>query len=194
VKLLFTDKLWDTFAALTRAARGYVPADLHAKEPAIGFGQFVDAAVRFTVQLAIDAAEYDQVQAHDLESALIIKLASWIDEEGARALRLWTHDMSCVIGALTHAAHHFAYPRPGKDVVQYVLEIRPRNLAVAAVAFTIQLALEETELPVAAMRELENALMRKLEAPWELDYEIPLSVDTSHGPTWESLAEKDRSG
>lgn len=155
----------------------------------------MDAAVRFTSQLAIEAGEEERDLGHarDLEGTLIAKLATWVDDavdDGEVPLRLWPHDMSCVIEALARAAHHYAHPCPTSGLVKYVMETLPRNLTVAAVAFTIQLVLEETELPAVAMRGLEGELIRKLEAPWECG-EIPLSVDVQDGPTWGSLSEKE---
>ncbi len=190
MKLLFTHAgLGTVFNELTKAARGYVsPQDT-------GLPQLMEAAVRFTVELAIEAPvvalRRSEDHPHDLESLLIAKLATWVDEDGAVTLRLWTHDMSCVIGSLALAAHRYAHPQPASvsGVVKYVMETLPRNLAIAAVAFTIQLVLEETELPVASMRALESELIRLLEAPWEFG-EIPLSVDVQDGPSWETLSEK----
>lgn len=170
---------------------------LRSGEPAVGVLKLMEAAVRFTAQLAIEAGEEerDLGPARDLEGTLIAKLATWVvddDDDGEVPLRLWTHDMSCVIEALARAAHHYAHPRPKSAAggVKYVMETLPRNLTVAAVAFTIQLVLEETELPAVAMRGLEGELIRKLEAPWECG-EIPLSVDVQDGPTWEALSEKE---
>ena len=178
MKLLLTATgMGNAFNDLTRAARGYVPSQL----------RLMDAAVRFTIQLAIDAAERDQGHARDLERTLIAKLSTWIDTDGEVTLRLWTHDMCCVIGALTRAAYHYAHP---KGVVKHVMKTLSKNLTVAAVAFTIQLVLEETELPAVAMRGLERELIRKLEEPWEIG-EIPLSVDVQDGPTWGSIPEKE---
>ena len=195
MKLLFTtDVLGTAFNDLTRAAHGYVPLQLRSGEPAAGLPQLTEAAVRFTAQLAIEAGEEvrDLGHARDLEGTLIAKLATWVDDDGGALLRLCTHDMSCVIEALARAAHHYAHPRPKSAVggVKYVMETLPRNLTVAAVAFTIQLVLEETDLPAVAMRGLESALIRKLEAPWECG-EIPLSADVQDGPTWEALSEKE---
>lgn len=190
MKLLFTNAgLGNVFNALTKAARDYVsPQDT-------GLPQLMEAAVRFTVELAIEApvvALRRSGHPHDLESMLIAKLATWVDEDGAVTLRLWTHDMSCVIGALAQAAHHYAHPQSPSagGVVKYVMETLPRNLTIAAVAFTIQLVLEETELSAAPMRALESELIRLLEAPWEFGA-LPLSVDVQDGPSWEALSEKE---
>lgn len=195
MKLIFTvESLGNAFNELTKAARGYVPSHLRSGEPGAGLPQLMDAAVRFTAQLAIEAGEEERDLGHtrDLEGTLIAKLATWVDADGEVTLRLWTHDMNCVIGGLTLAAYHYAHPHPSsvKGVVKYVMETLPRNLTIAAVAFTIQLVLEETELPAAAMRGLEGELIRKLEAPWEFGA-IPLSVDVQEGPTWGSLSEKE---
>lgn len=195
MKLLFTAMdLWKAFNDLTRAARGYVPSQLRSGGTGAGLSQLMGAAVRFTAQLAIEAGEeeHDMGHARDLEGTLIAKLATWFDEDGEVTLRLWTHDMNCVIDGLTRAAQHYAHPHPPsvKDVVKYVMETILRNLTVAAVAFTIQLVLEETELPAVAMRSLEGELIRKLEAPWEFG-EISLSVNVQEGPTWEALSEKE---
>jgi hypothetical protein len=195
VKLIFTvESLGNAFNELTKTARGYVPSHLRSGEPGAGLPQLMDAAVRFTAQLAIEAGEeaHDLGDAHDLEGTLIAKLATWVDKEGEVTLRLWTHDMSCVIEGLTRAAHRYAHPHPPlvTGVVKYVMETLPRNLTIAAVAFTIQLVLEETKLPAVGMRGLEGELIRKLEAPWEFG-EIPLSVDVQNGPSWGSLSEKE---
>lgn len=191
MKLLFTNaRLGNVFNALTNAARGYVsPHDTD-------LSQLMEAAVRFTVELAIEAPvvalRRREGHPNDLESLLIAKLASWVDEDGTVTLRLWTHDMSCVIGALAQAAHRYTHPQPPSTggVVKYVMETLPRNLTIAAVAFTIQLVLEETDLSAAPMRALEGELIRQLEAPWEFG-ELPLSVDVQDGPSWEALSAKD---
>ena len=191
MKLIFTvARIGDAFNELTRAAREYVPSQLRSGgEPAAGIPQLVNAAVRFTCQLAIEV-EHAPPEGHvrDLESALIAKLATWVSESGEMTLRLWTHDMSGAFGALMGAAYYYAHPHSAS--VKYVIETLPRNLTIAAVAFTIQLALEETALPAVAMRGVESALIRELEAPWEFG-EIPLSVDVQDGPTWESLSSKE---
>lgn len=79
-------------------------------------------------------------------------------------LRLWTHDMSCVISALSRAALYAQPHVPSSaGVTRLVMETLPRNLTIAAVAFTTQLVLEETELSA-----------------------------VEDGETWGSLPEKDR--
>jgi hypothetical protein len=189
MKLLFSaSSLGNAFNELTTSARGYVPSQLRSGELAVGMVPLMNAAIRFTSQLVIELLEYAPPKDHvrDLESTLIAKLATWIDEAGTMSLR--THDMICVIGDLTRAAHHYAYPNAAS--VKHVMETLPRNLTIATVAFTIQLALEETELPAVVLRGLESELIRKLKEPWEFG-ELPLSVDVQDGPTWESLSEKE---
>lgn len=68
---------------------------------------------------------------------------------------LLTHDLSCVIENLGIAAARYA-PTRG-------FNRRLRDLAVAAVAFTIQLAIEQPDSDPAALRLLEKALIAKLE-------------------------------
>ena len=183
MKLLFSaTSLGNAFNELTTSARGYVPSQLRSGELAVGMTPLMNAAIRFTSQLVIELLEYAPPKGYvqDLESVLIAKLATWIDE-GAMSLR--THDMICVIGELTRAAHNYAHPNAAS--VKHVMETLPRSLTIAAVTFTIQLALEETELPAVVLRGLESELIRKLEAPWEFG-ELPLSVDVQDGPTWGS--------
>lgn len=74
---------------------------------------------------------------------------------------LLTHDLTCVLGELARAAAH--YPRGKLSALPHL----PRDLAVAAVAFTIQLAIDEGECDPAQMRALESKLIAKLEAPDE---------------------------
>ena len=71
---------------------------------------------------------------------------------------LMTHDLTCVLGELARAAAN--YPR-GK---LSALPPLPRDLAVAAVAFTIQLAIDEANSDPDQMRTLERDLIAKLEA------------------------------
>jgi len=62
-----------------------------------------------------------------------------------------THDLSCAFGELKRAARR--YPA---DIVT--------DLAVAAVALTIQLAIDTAGCDPAEMRELERELISKLKA------------------------------
>ncbi len=229
MKLIFSSSaLLGAFNALTAAARSYVPpqplsskpstrsvrppgpeAPLRIMNAAVGIVQLLDAAVRFTVQLAVTVAERDQDKARRtldlvaaqqgssssaqrrplpaLESELIAKLSTWDDKEGTLALRLSTHDIDCVIGELGRAARRYASPQQDTSLM-HVVEILPRNLTVAAVAFTIQLAIEETERSVDEMRSLEAQLIAELEEPWD-PFKVPLSVDVQEGPSWGSLPE-----
>jgi hypothetical protein len=70
---------------------------------------------------------------------------------------LMTHDLTCVLGELARAAAN--YPR-GK---LSTLPMLPRDLAVAAVAFTIQLAIEQEGRDPEQLRALERELIAKLE-------------------------------
>lgn len=133
------------------------------------------AAVAFTIQLAIDASGRDSDEAHALKRELLATLETWRNKDGAMKLRLMVYDLEYVIGALTQAAHRYTHVSPTK--------ILPRRLAIAAVAFSIQLAIDEAGREASAMRSLERALISRLEEPWELGT-VPLSVEGFHGETW----------
>jgi hypothetical protein len=190
MELIFSSSALDAFNALTAAARGCVLSQEgnHSPLKAAGVVQLLEAAVRFTIRLAIAAAERDQDKARRtwdlvtgqqsssslgehlqpacaLEDELLAKLAMWRDEEGILTLPLWTHDICCVIGALKQAALRYAYPQPlsSDAAVKHAVEVLPRNLTVAAVAFTVQLALEETKRDASEMRFLEAGLIAELE-------------------------------
>jgi len=79
---------------------------------------------------------------------------------------------------------------PPPEFLKYALEILPRNLTVAAVAFTIQLAIDEAGREASAVRPLERSLISRLEKIWKFSA-FPLSVDGTHGETWESPPEED---
>lgn len=68
---------------------------------------------------------------------------------------LLTHDLSCVIENLGKAAARYV---PARGFNRHL-----RDLAVAAVAFTIQLAIEQPDSDPAALRALERSLIAKLE-------------------------------
>ena len=68
-----------------------------------------------------------------------------------------THDLSCAFGELARAAAN--YPRGQMSVLCPL----PRDLVVSAVAFAIQLAIDEGGKDPAEMRALESALIAKLE-------------------------------
>lgn len=70
-----------------------------------------------------------------------------------------THDLTCALGELARAATN--YPG-GRMSTLYPM---PRDLVVSAVAFAIQLAIDEGGKDPAEMRALESALIAKLEAP-----------------------------
>lgn len=72
---------------------------------------------------------------------------------------LQTHDLTCALGELMRAAAN--YPRGQISLLPPL----PRDLAVAAVGFVIQLAIDEGEKDPAEMRALEAALIAKLEVP-----------------------------
>jgi len=71
-----------------------------------------------------------------------------------------THDLTCALGELVRAAIH--YPRGKLSALPL-----PRDLAVSAVAFTIQLAIDLTDRDSKELRSLERDLIAKLEAPDE---------------------------
>ena len=73
---------------------------------------------------------------------------------------LMTHDLSCTLGNLATAAS--LYP---KDAPYPPTTEPTRNLLVAAVAFTIQLAIDEGGRDPDQMRVLERELIAKLEVP-----------------------------
>jgi hypothetical protein len=161
----------------------------------------MEAAVAFTTQLALAsplfaATERDQAEARTLERDLISKLKTWRDDEGVMKLRLMTYDVECVVRDLARAAQRYAFPpsvSPESAAKPATAMILPRNwtdLTIAAVAFTIQLAIEETERDATAMRALERAMISELEAPWEFPA-IPLSVDVQDGPPWGPPPEED---
>lgn len=70
-----------------------------------------------------------------------------------------THDLSCAFGELARAARR--YPDDARLGSSWE---RARDLAVAAVAFTVQLAIDETGRDSAEMRALERELIGKLKA------------------------------
>ena len=69
-----------------------------------------------------------------------------------------THDLTCVVGALAHAAS--SYPRGAPSAISPL----PRDLAVAAVAFAVQLAIDEAGADPESLRALEGELIAALEA------------------------------
>ena len=171
--------LWNTFGALRAAACDYAPPPSDSS-----VGPLMRAAVAFTTQLAIDAAGRDGDEAHALERELLSTLETWRNKDGAMELRLMIYDLECVIGALTQAAHRYTLLLASPtEILKQVMEILPRNLAVAAVAFTIQLAIDDAGREASAMRSLERALISRLEEPWEFGA-VPLSVEGTHGETW----------
>jgi hypothetical protein len=75
-----------------------------------------------------------------------------------------THDLSCTIGALGSAARRYTLPK--MLAPQYHPPLVPTDeLAVAAVAFAIQLAIDTTDRDPADLRELERELLAKLGIP-----------------------------
>lgn len=193
MKLIFASvKLWNAFSTLTSVSRSYVPPRtvrdvrglLDRVEAAVGLPQLADAAVGFTIQLALDEGKLDDGKAAVLARALTDKLSTWRGEDGALRLVLWTHDMSCVIDGLSRAAQRYALPpQAAAGTLKSFVEGLLRDLAVAAVAFTMQLEIED------ALRNLERELIALLEDPWELGT-IPLAVDVGHGPSWGSLSDE----
>lgn len=194
MKLIFSStRLWSAFQGLAGAARNYAPSQQRAAalrtgllEIDVSLPPLMGAAVSFMLQLSIDALARDQVEAQGLEQALLAKLSTWVDEEGALVLRPWTHDMHCVLGALEQAAYRYTRPAVFAEALKSFEELS-RPLAVAAVAFAIQLMLEETSSDPGATHSLEMALISTLEEPWEI-VTLPLAVDPEAGMTWEALA------
>lgn len=90
-------------------------------------------------------------------------------------LHVMTYDIECVITAQTRAAHCYA--------LLQVMEIFPSKLAVATVAFTIQLAIDVSECDATAMCDLEKTPISKLAPFWEFDT-VTLSADVQHGKPW----------
>ena len=185
MKLIFSSTdLWRVFNELTRAAQ---------KEDAL---QLMEAAVAFTTRFALAtplfaATDRDQAEVRALERELISKLKTWRDDEGSMKLCLMSYDVECVVCALARAAQRYAFPPQvsSESAVKLATEMSlPRNLTIAAVAFTIQLAIEETERDAAVMRSLERAMISELDDPWEFGA-IPLSVDVQDGPPWSSPEE-----
>jgi hypothetical protein len=70
-----------------------------------------------------------------------------------------THDLSCALGELGSAARRYALPKALSSEWPVTGE-----LSIAAVAFTIQLAIEEGGNP-ADLRKLERELIAKLKTP-----------------------------
>lgn len=68
-----------------------------------------------------------------------------------------THDLSSAFGQLARAALVFPRGKPS------VFSMLPRDLAVAAVGFTIQLAIDLTDRDPADLRALEQKLIAALE-------------------------------
>ena len=71
-----------------------------------------------------------------------------------------THDLSCTLDSLARAAarsHPASPPLPRTAPT--------RDLLIAAIAFTIQFAIDETGQDPAEMRALERELIAKLEEP-----------------------------
>lgn len=71
------------------------------------------------------------------------------------ALAAFTHDMSCVVTSLEKAAQRYPQGLPFQNTE------RERDLWAAAIAFTIQLAIDTGQDP-APLRALERDLMDKL--------------------------------
>lgn len=73
-------------------------------------------------------------------------------------LRLLTHDLSCTIDNLGKAARRHS---PIAAITSHERD-PSHNLLVAAIEFTIQLAIDQGDQDPAAMRALESALMSKI--------------------------------
>ena len=183
MKLIYTSQnLWKAFNALTSAAQ----KARAGSSLVTGRVPLMQAAVTFTGQLAIDAAAGDQTEMQALAHDLRTKLASWHDDDGGVKLRLMTHDMECVIGALARAANRYACPpQVSNATLTHAVESLQRDLVVAAVVFTSQFAIEEMGRNATEMFSLECALRRALEIPWEFG-SITLKVDVQDGRPWGS--------
>ena len=133
-----TRELWDAFSKLKDAARSYIPppSDLSVKP-------LMRAAIVFTAQLAIDATGSDRDETRALEQALLSRLETWQNKAGVMELRLMIYDLAYVIETLTRSARRYALLHPSPMEIQQIMEVLPRDLAIAAVAFTIQLAIDE---------------------------------------------------
>jgi hypothetical protein len=70
---------------------------------------------------------------------------------------LMTHDLSCALGELGTAARRFTLP-----ALLSSDRSATTDLAVAAVAFTVQLAIDMTDRDPVQMRALERELIAKL--------------------------------
>lgn len=70
---------------------------------------------------------------------------------------LMTHDLDCTLVELRRAAAN--YPRGTLST----LPLLPRDLAIAAVVFTVQLAIDATDRDPTELRALEQELIAKLE-------------------------------
>lgn len=73
---------------------------------------------------------------------------------------LMTHDVTCAFGELASAARRSALLRLLAPEAPRAL----RDLAIAAIAFTIQLAIDEAGRDPAEMRALERSLLAALGA------------------------------
>lgn len=73
-------------------------------------------------------------------------------------LLLMTYDLSCTLGDLGKAANRYPKDAPYSPTTEPM-----RNLLVAAVAFTIQLAIDEGGRDPAEMRALERELIAKIQ-------------------------------
>jgi hypothetical protein len=73
---------------------------------------------------------------------------------------LHTHDLSCTIGALGSAARRYTLPKMLASSDRSATD----DLAVAAVAFAIQLAIDTTDRDPTDLRALERELLTRLGA------------------------------
>ena len=71
-----------------------------------------------------------------------------------------THDLSCTLGDLSVAAGQYPRDMPYPTTTEV-----SRSLFVAAIAFTIQLAIDECGRDPDQMRALERELIARLEFP-----------------------------
>jgi len=194
VKVIFSSsKLWGAFCALTRAAQFHVPPQMvrrgqeSSAGSASGILALAEAAVRFTIQFSVEVAVIDAAAAANLECSMIAELSGWSDERGDFLLRLWTHDLCCAIDALSMAARRHALPR---DARVEDVEDRWKSLAIAAVAFVIQLAIEATAIPAWKLRDAKRRLNADLETPWE-PFRVPSCVEAQDSPSWGPLSDEE---
>lgn len=125
-------------------------------------------AIRFTAQLALGMTDSDPVRIREFDRLLTSKLATWDNEKRPLAAALYlcqSHDMACALEQLkTAACHYTSICLHLKDMsTPWRWHKAASALSQAAVAFTSQLSIEESEV-CTEIRTLERCLISKLEA------------------------------